>query len=64
MVRKALPVALVLAGLLLASSAPGAGRSIVGRKLPAVRFTDTEGHSFAPADFEGSVLVMFAGVPW
>ncbi len=63
--RKTIIAAAVLAATLLPSGdLPGAGRSLVGRKLPEVRFADTLGHTVSPADYEGSVLVMFAGIPW
>ena len=39
-------------------------RSYVGRKLPAIDFLDTEGHTVHPTYYEGSVLVMFTGIPW
>ncbi|MHC4860363.1 MAG: hypothetical protein ACYTDY_09765 [Planctomycetota bacterium] len=58
--------AVVVAALvLLAATAPGQGkRSLVGRKLPSMTYIDTEGHQIRAADYEGSVLVLFGGIPW
>jgi len=38
-------------------------RSFVGKKLETT-FVDTEGYTINPADYEGGVLVMVAGIPW
>jgi hypothetical protein len=58
------PLLSALALLLL--SLPGAAqeRSLAGRKLPPLVYLDTEGHEIRAADYEGSVLVMFGGIPW
>ena len=39
-------------------------RSFVGKKLPALAWADTEGHTIRPSDYEGSVFVMVTGIPW
>jgi hypothetical protein len=39
-------------------------RSFVGRKLPPQGWVDTEGHRILPKDYEGSVLVVYGGIPW
>ena len=56
-------LAALFVGLLLAP-AGAAGRSYVGRKLPRNRFVDTQGHEIDPADYEGSVFVVYGGIPW
>ncbi len=40
-----------------------AQRSFVGKRL-SYPFTDTEGHTIDPRDYEGAVLVMISGIPW
>ena len=41
-----------------------AQRSFVGRKIPARDFRDLRGHTVNPKFYEGSVLVVFGGIPW
>ena len=60
--RPPLLTALVL--LLLPLAADAQQRSLVGHKLPRIVYRDTEGHEIRAADYEGSVLVMFGGIPW
>lgn len=45
-------------------SISAAERSLVGGKLRPVTFVDTEGHTINPSHYQGSVLVMMAGIPW
>jgi len=58
------PLLSALALLLLSLSAAAQERSLVGRKLPPLIYLDTEGHEVRAADYEGSILVMFGGIPW
>lgn len=57
---------LFAAGLAVSTVRPAsaAERSLVGRKLRPVTFVDTEGHTIDPSHYQGSVLVMMAGIPW
>jgi hypothetical protein len=32
--------------------------------MTGITFVDTEGHTIDPKHYQGSVLVMFAGIPW
>ena len=60
-------VVLAVAGLLALSLLPpatGLQRSFVGKKLPVFDYVDTEGHTIQPKFYEGSVLVVFGGIPW
>ena len=57
-------LSIAFAGLLVGSAAESQERSFVGRKLPPIEFTDTEGHTIVPAHYQGSVLVMMTGIPW
>ena len=61
-IRPSLPQVLLVA--LLLQPATAGERSLVGHKLPAIAYLDTEGHTVRAADYEGSVLVMFGGIPW
>jgi|GEM_PF-3289458 len=54
-------ILLALVGLVAPAAAQ---RSFVGKSLSGATFTDTEGHTINPAHYKGSVLVMFAGIPW
>lgn len=62
------PAGLVLSAVLGVTSIVPAqerpGRSFVGKKLPPVVFTDTEGHRIDPLHYQGSVLVMVTGIAW
>ena len=65
-----MPLRLSLKPVLIASlvtlSAPGLAqeRSFIGKRLPDIAWTDTEGHSIRPANYLGSVLVLMTGIPW
>ncbi len=53
-------------GLVLFSLLPAIGqeRTLVGKKLPSLSYFDTEGQEIRGEMYEGSVLVMFGGIPW
>ena len=61
-IRRVAGLALLLLPL-LAAVAP-AQRSFVGKRLPRIDYVDTEGRRIRPQDYEGSVLVVFGGIPW
>ncbi len=62
---RAVRILIVAAFLLgIAEAAFSQGRSFVGNKLPASPYLDTEGHAIRATDYEGSVLVMYGGIPW
>ncbi len=48
----------------LLAQAEREGRSFVGKQLPAIVFTDSEGHTVDTRQYLGSVLVMITGIPW
>jgi hypothetical protein len=60
--RRVASLALLLLPILAADTP--AQRSFVGKRLPRVDYVDTEGRIVRPHDYEGSVLVVFGGIPW
>jgi hypothetical protein len=60
-------IAVLLTGGILLSifaTAVAQERSLVGHKLPGITYRDTEGHAIRAAHYEGSVLVVYGGIPW